>query len=681
MIKTILKLLAPSGELPQNPIAAAPTSLKLWAGESTAPCRFADPDELMRATEIKRYIDDIYSAFDGCSRPDFDRTVMPLLRISCEFFQLLPASEGHHHRFPGGLLLHSLDVCLRALEKTRNFGSYLPSMPMELDHLRQDHIFAGRVCIIILSLTHDMGKISKDMVVTIRSPAGSIIQAHPPYESSPTAKYSTSLIDWAKTEYGSDFQSQYYLWQHVQGRSKDPHALDWACCIQALLFKSAVKILPEAQKHYLELTSAHFQNIIKPLITAVDRISSEEDIKAFKIPDTHVCAAYKAILRYWALAGLLNNLPREGDAFFLSEKVVVDGLTMLPHYEDFANAFKSPSSPKRFLNYLKAHGLHNPSQANHGGSQQLDLYGSNVGLWLSAATSAQISHFRPHLKAQEVPPQQAADDAGGELSPAIPRPSDGKDVSSLGVSIAPPPKEDPAESIHSETAPPAPIPTTDLYSFDLPSNITQDLLLLANHIDCINLQALSTDSWAIEEKRLVFQKKWLNKTVSEIKIDRTSLLEHASALKSRWTLEDKGGLLNRVRCTPEYSLALLESLSLQHLLHSEPSPPTPTVEKKPPLPASRPAITSSKDEISANGFLAFLSKTLNSAKATSTPSISIEVDVVRIPLSVVDEYIGKPQLRGKLISKLEQRKLLVNRTKNYYFLTLSDTAVKQCLGQ
>jgi len=84
----------------------------------------------------------------------------PLHRYA-ECVQLLPASESHHHSYPGGMLDHGLELMLYALRLRQ---SYLlpPGAPPEEQAKQSDAWTAGSA---LGALLHDIGKIAVDIQV------------------------------------------------------------------------------------------------------------------------------------------------------------------------------------------------------------------------------------------------------------------------------------------------------------------------------------------------------------------------------------------------------------------------------------------------------------------------------------------------------------------------------------
>ena len=92
----------------------------------------------------------------------FDQFYLPMILRFAAFVQLLPASQAHHHHDSGGLLRHSLEVGLRALELADRVlltGSRTPRQRRDIEPRWQFAVFAAALC-------HDGGKPIFDLTVS-----------------------------------------------------------------------------------------------------------------------------------------------------------------------------------------------------------------------------------------------------------------------------------------------------------------------------------------------------------------------------------------------------------------------------------------------------------------------------------------------------------------------------------
>ncbi|MFT0182885.1 MobH family relaxase [Pseudomonas benzopyrenica] len=91
----------------------------------------------------------------------FDRMLLPVFESFADFVHLLPASQSHHHRGPGGLLAHSLEVAMFAFNSCKCTAfdySLFPAQRL----VRENRWYVAAV---IAALMHDLGKVLSDVVV------------------------------------------------------------------------------------------------------------------------------------------------------------------------------------------------------------------------------------------------------------------------------------------------------------------------------------------------------------------------------------------------------------------------------------------------------------------------------------------------------------------------------------
>jgi integrating conjugative element relaxase (TIGR03760 family) len=99
----------------------------------------------------------------GTTQSHFERYYLSVLRRFAAWTQQLPASEAHHHAYPGGLLDHGLEVAVAAL-RFRQGALLPPGAPPEEAVLKRD---LWTYAIFTLALLHDAAKPAVDQTVTI----------------------------------------------------------------------------------------------------------------------------------------------------------------------------------------------------------------------------------------------------------------------------------------------------------------------------------------------------------------------------------------------------------------------------------------------------------------------------------------------------------------------------------
>ena len=98
----------------------------------------------------------------------FETTYLALVRSFAEFVQQLPASEAHHHAYPGGLLDHALEVATHALRVRRQH--ILPRGAPPETAARVADVWT--VAVFAAALFHDVAKPVTDQRVELHSPQG-----------------------------------------------------------------------------------------------------------------------------------------------------------------------------------------------------------------------------------------------------------------------------------------------------------------------------------------------------------------------------------------------------------------------------------------------------------------------------------------------------------------------------
>lgn len=91
----------------------------------------------------------------------FDARYFPVITRYAEYVYLLPASEAHHHRGPGGLLRHGLECAKYALQQAYERVHRIEMSPQKRKAARERWLFGCFTS----ALCHDMGKPASDMLV------------------------------------------------------------------------------------------------------------------------------------------------------------------------------------------------------------------------------------------------------------------------------------------------------------------------------------------------------------------------------------------------------------------------------------------------------------------------------------------------------------------------------------
>ncbi|WP_454869335.1 MobH family relaxase [Pseudomonas farris] len=94
-------------------------------------------------------------------RPQFNKLYLDPIKRYAELVQLLPASESHHHAYPGGMLDHGLEVVAYALKLRQSH--LLPSGAQPETQIAQAEAWTAGIA--YGALAHDLGKIGVDLHV------------------------------------------------------------------------------------------------------------------------------------------------------------------------------------------------------------------------------------------------------------------------------------------------------------------------------------------------------------------------------------------------------------------------------------------------------------------------------------------------------------------------------------
>jgi integrating conjugative element relaxase (TIGR03760 family) len=153
-LSTFLKERPPAEPPASNP--CTPLSLPLPSG--------ALP--ILSIRELLRHRRDFIAHIEelaGTTCAHFERYYLADLARFAAWVQQLPASEAHHHAYPGGLLDHTCEVAVAALRIRRGY-LLPPGAPPEEAVLKKD---LWTYAVFTLTLLHDAAKPAVDQIVTI----------------------------------------------------------------------------------------------------------------------------------------------------------------------------------------------------------------------------------------------------------------------------------------------------------------------------------------------------------------------------------------------------------------------------------------------------------------------------------------------------------------------------------
>ena len=134
---------------------------KLWQGSASAPPATADGNVLPVLTADQLYSRlSLHNRLRGIRRKvaidpqRFEAMYGKPIARYCEVVQLLPASQAHHHAYPGGLIVHTLSVIEYAINERQKYTLPLASEPVVIEAQKNLWTYA----VFVAALLHDIGK-------------------------------------------------------------------------------------------------------------------------------------------------------------------------------------------------------------------------------------------------------------------------------------------------------------------------------------------------------------------------------------------------------------------------------------------------------------------------------------------------------------------------------------------
>src|SRR5690606_37793335 len=117
----------------------------------------------LATTRRERLLEHIWQR-TSLSQSQFGKLYRTPIARCAELVQQLPASESHHHAYPGGLLDHSLEIVAYALKLRQS--RLLPAGTTPEEQAEQSE--AWTTAIAYAALLHDIGKLAVDLHVELR---------------------------------------------------------------------------------------------------------------------------------------------------------------------------------------------------------------------------------------------------------------------------------------------------------------------------------------------------------------------------------------------------------------------------------------------------------------------------------------------------------------------------------
>lgn len=198
------------------------------------------------------------------NRQLFDEHYLPAMLRLANMVQLLPASATHHHRAKGGLLRHSLEVGLWAVQLAEGEIAREVVIPTQGGSIDPRWRFA----VFIAGIGHDLGKIVTDLTVTDRS------------QESKWSPYSGGIYDWSiQNDVGN------YLIHWQEGRGKR-HVTISSTLIDTVMKQDSLNWISEDRSdeviwiHESLNSNPGETNNIHRFVVAADQLSVRKDLKS-----------------------------------------------------------------------------------------------------------------------------------------------------------------------------------------------------------------------------------------------------------------------------------------------------------------------------------------------------------------------------------------------------------------
>ncbi|WP_409289992.1 MobH family relaxase [Pseudomonas sp. KCJK8927] len=239
-------------------------------------------EHLLAADHRKRLLQRIWQ-YTALSEAQFDRLYLEPICRYASYVQQLPASESHHHAYPGGMLDHGLELVACSLKLRQSY--LLPSGAAPEDQAAQADAWSAAIA--YGALLHDIGKIAVDLQVEYQN-AERWHPWHGPLNQPYRFRYHP----------GRDYKLHGAAAGLLYTQILSPTLLDW------------ISDYPELWSQLLFLLADHYEHAgtLGELVLQADRVSTAQNIggnpsKALQAP--------KHSLQHHLLMGLRHLVKNE----------------------------------------------------------------------------------------------------------------------------------------------------------------------------------------------------------------------------------------------------------------------------------------------------------------------------------------------------------------------------------
>ncbi|HHG5368198.1 TPA: MobH family relaxase [Pseudomonas aeruginosa] len=311
-------------------------------GPSTPPkgLTLPEPAASLLATPRRRKLLDHIWLRTSLSRKQFATLYAAPLERYAELVQQFPASESHHHAYPGGMLDHGLEIVAYALKLRQSH--LLPAGTTPEDQAAQAEAWTAAIA--YAALLHDIGKVAVDLHVEYGD--GTVWH---PWHGPLSQPYRFRYRD--DREYRLHGAATGLLY----GQILDPNILDW------------LSDYPDLWRFLLYVLAGQYEHagVLGELVVQADRASVAQELggdpsRAMAAPRTALQRKLVEGLRYLLKEELKLNQPQASDgwltqdALWLVSKTCSDKLRAHLLSQGMEGI---PSSNTAVFNVLQEHGV------------------------------------------------------------------------------------------------------------------------------------------------------------------------------------------------------------------------------------------------------------------------------------------------------------------------------------
>lgn len=482
---------------------------------------------IVRSPDMKSHIDDLKLRI----QTQYEQLAIDIVNTAAEYLHLLPGSRAHHHRHAGGLLMHSIETAIFAIQQQQHRSIYPRFEDYRLD--RTQCLDRSQLCLLILGLTHDFNKIGYGIQL-LRAPGRPIDPSSPVfYRPLLGATRQPTLMEWAGDEGGFWPQRFWYNISYDE-RLREPPKRAWKRGIEILLHKhpNVKEYLAELAPYFFDFESRFFRENVHPIISEADHQSVENYLNQFPPDSGSITLTIELILDWAGEQGFLKDVQWSNARAFLTMAKMRKIIDSIPDEEPYlwvchdSKASDMRMKPSFLWKQIQGVGLAHSAVAIDSKYPELSELDGQRGIFLAPRLSQQVAFWqrRKHengLYHMVVGADPLTDETPYQIE-----------------SVSP----------DEEVFPP---------DYLLPPKCNEHVRLLADFVDEYTLDP-NSDLYDIDNKCLVFTKEFFLNAVEATGANPYVVDDlHRDLVSSRWLLIKHGRIVEGICCTPEYTRLLL----------------------------------------------------------------------------------------------------------------------------